>query len=320
MSQDIEENNSPAPLLALIDKALQDKETHHIVAIKREYLRPITNEAFMVAARPILYAADNARVFYASDRSIYIVWQGRRDSIFRSLRATVSANLLRQGLTVELSAVLVYLDLANNGQAVRKTVQQDAEHAVSNSQETEPAESDDAQDDGTGEANEPPSALKASQEQIRIYHDNSRQRSCRKHLHMLVVEDQPFSQKLLCEILRGVRVNNNNESPMIEAVEDMQGAWKLFLKKAPDIIFIDLGLLDGSGHTLARAVKELDPNAQVIIVTANNYEEEQEVARQNNVDAFIAKPFSRKQIIDCIDRYVASTRAQSKGIWRGSHT
>ncbi|MER2519086.1 MAG: response regulator [Bdellovibrionales bacterium] len=322
MGQIISEHTSFTPLLALIDRVLQEQDTRHLVLIKREYLRPITNEAFMVAIRQILHTADIADVFFASERNIYLAWQGKRDAVFRNLRATVSANLLRQGLTVEPSAVLVYVDLATTGTALRNSIQQEAARIPSDGTETDlPKEQIAIGEEDPDESQtdtDPSSTLKATQEQVRIYKEGSRQKPYRKHLHMLVVEDQLFSQKLLCEILRGVRINNNNESPVIEAVEEMQDAWKLFLKRSHDIVFIDLGLLDGSGHTLARAIKELDPNAQVIIVTANNYEEEQEVARQNNVDAFIAKPFSRKQIIDCIERYISNTRSQSKGTWRGT--
>ena len=57
-----------------------------------------------------------------------------------------------------------------------------------------------------------------------------------------------------------------------------------------------LNLTDGSGHTLARAIKEVDPNSQVIIITANHHEDEIKVARQNNVDGFITKPYNKKRI------------------------
>lgn len=105
---------------------------------------------------------------------------------------------------------------------------------------------------------------------------------------------------------------------MIDAVQGIQDAWKVYLKGAPDIVFVDLGLIDGSGHTLARAIKELDSTACVIIVTANNYEEELGVARQNNVDGFITKPYNKKQIIDCLERYIGTLKSQTKGANRGS--
>jgi CheY-like chemotaxis protein len=137
---------------------------------------------------------------------------------------------------------------------------------------------------------------------------------------MLVVEDQHFSQKLLCEILRGVRTPNSNESPTIEVTEYIQDAWMMFVKNAPDITFIDLVLQDGSGHTLARAIKEVDPQSRVVIVTANSHEGEIEVARQNNVDSFITKPYNKKQILDCATNYIATIRSfQKKATYGKAH-
>jgi len=63
---------------------------------------------------------------------------------------------------------------------------------------------------------------------------------------------------------------------------------------------------------LVRAIKEIDSSANVVVVTANNYEEELMVARQNNVDGFITKPYNKKQILDCIEKYKASTKSLAR--------
>jgi CheY-like chemotaxis protein len=114
-------------------------------------------------------------------------------------------------------------------------------------------------------------------------------RPYRDQLHILVVEDQIFSQKLLCDILVCAQTGYR-KAPFIDTAPGIQEAWQLYVKKAPDIAFIDLGLIDGSGHTLARAIKGLDSDSFVVIVTASNYEEELKTACRNNVDGFIAKP------------------------------
>ena len=44
--------------------------------------------------------------------------------------------------------------------------------------------------------------------------------------------------------------------------------------------------------------------------------EELNIARQNKVDGFIAKPYNKKQILDCIEKCTLKTRM--KGISRGS--
>lgn len=136
-------------------------------------------------------------------------------------------------------------------------------------------------------------------------------RSYRNELQILVVEDQVFSQRLLCDILRGTPACNK-KTTFIDTARGILEAWQLYLLKAPDIAFIDLGLIDGSGHTLTRAIKELDPESCVIIVTADPCQKEVDIARENNVDGFIAKPYRKKQITDYVDRHIAALRGHGR--------
>ncbi len=111
-------------------------------------------------------------------------------------------------------------------------------------------------------------------------------------------------------VLRGgIRVTNTGDTPDVVTTIGRQEAWDIYLKTAPDIVFIDLHLADGSGHALAQAIKEIDAKSYVIVVTANNYTEEIDVANQNNVDAFIAKPYNKKTILDCIEKYITTFRS-----------
>ena len=155
------------------------------------------------------------------------------------------------------------------------------------------------------------SSLTATLEHVTHYNKFRNEKPYRKQLHILIAEDFVFSQKLLAGIIRGAR-NQAGESPSADIVATAREAWNLFLKKAPDICFVDLRLADGSGHTLARAMKEVDPLAYIIVVTANNFEEEIAVARQNNVDGFIVKPYTKKQILDAIEKYKTIAKAASK--------
>lgn len=130
-----------------------------------------------------------------------------------------------------------------------------------------------------------------------------------RHINVLAVEDLPFYQKLLSEMVRGIRILGIESITMDMAI-GIRSAWDLFIKKGHDVVFVDLGLIDGSGHMLSRAIKELDSSVTVIIVTANNHEEEQGVARQNNVNKFLTKPYSKKQIMDCIERHVQNSKGK----------
>jgi len=44
-----------------------------------------------------------------------------------------------------------------------------------------------------------------------------------------------------------------------------------------------------------------------------------EVARQNNCDTFITKPYNKKQILDCVADYIATGTRSNKGYLNGKN-
>lgn len=300
------EHNLSTSLHDVISKIGSAPSEWGVAVIKRHYLRAMTNEAFLLALRPALQGVEEAHIVYDGNDSVCLVWQGKQRVIYKLLRNLVSTGLMRSGLTVDANVLVTYIDPTQRMDEI-KTLLTSRNHKRDPDDEGGDLDSLD-DEEAEADAEDGPAALRVSPEQLELFYDTNRQKPYRLQLQILVVEDQVFSQKLLCEILRGVRVRNNNESPCVDAVMTVRDAWKMFLKKAPDIVFIDLNLIDGSGHALARAVKEISPQSQVIIVTANESEEEMNVARQNNVDGFITKPYNKKQILDGIARYIEATK------------
>jgi CheY-like chemotaxis protein len=316
----IVEHTSPATLIALVNEIAHEEGTQWgVAAIKRDYLRPMTNEAFMMAVKHDLEAATRAYVFFIENRKIYIAWRGVQKSIFRQLRSIIETSMLPKGLDIDRAAVIGYIDpRAQAGEELKKILEIEKKRPVEESKDPTAALFPDDEDEDESQSEYASQSLKATTNQIECFQEARGQKPYHQQLHFLVVEDQAFSQKLLCDILRGARLRNNNETPIIDSVAGIHDAWKIYLKRAPDLTFIDLGLADGSGHTLAAAIKGLDPQSQVIIVTANNYEEEINVARQNNVDGFIAKPYNKKQILDCVDKYISTHKTAAKSWSRNS--
>jgi two-component system, chemotaxis family, chemotaxis protein CheY len=310
MTLDIIEHETPAALIGLIDRInANPHESWGCAVIRRDYLRSMTNEAFALSIKSVMQGAGEPHVFFAENKSIYIAWCGKQKSVYLNLRSFISTALMMPGLTVDPAVMVAYLDPRANAEQIREFAKVEKATRADEVDEELLANFKDEVDENENLAPDSiSSTLTASREQIDLYREAQAQKPYRKQLQLLVVEDQVFSQKLLCEILRSVRVRNNNESPVIDATTGIHEAWKTFLKKAPDIVFIDLNLSDGSGHTLARAIKEVDAAARIVIVTANNYEEEIGVARQNNVDNFIGKPYNKKQILDCVDSYIGTLK------------
>ncbi len=319
---DAVEYDNILPLIALIDEIAGNGEPPWGVAcIRRNNLKPMTNEAFLLAIKPAIQEAKEARVYFSDDKNIYVAWSGEQKAIYKHIRGVVLANLVQSGMAAEPLAVIFYMDPKARGSEFKAALEAEVEKSPQSSalkpkakapvpKDASPFDFDD--EDELDNEKGSKSFFSVTPEQVSSYIEIRDQRPFRKQLQILVVEDQIFSQRLLCEILRGARTSAR-EAPVVDAFQGIREAWELFLKKAHDIAFIDLGLIDGSGHSLTRAIKELDPMTQVIIVTANTYEGELGVARQNNVDGFIVKPYTKKQVLDYIDRYVSSHKGGARG-------
>ncbi len=315
------EHSHITSLVPLIDKFNQDGKGVWIVAsIRKDFLKSMTNEAFLMAIRSSLQLAELVHIFWGGERKIYIAWKGEHKKVYKHLRGVVSTALMRAGLSVEASAMISYIDPCAQAEELKlelgvNTKKTSGDQAAVPDPEHDPLgwDDEDDEDGGLGSANN----LVISAGERQHYQEIKTQKPYRKQMHVLVVEDQPFSQKLMCEIIRSARpVGQDNL--VIDAVQGAGDAWKLFVKKAHDIAFIDLVLADGSGHALAQAIKELDPMTCVVIVTSNNNDEEHTVAQQNNVDGFVAKPYNKKQILDYIEKYSAGLKARAKGTARAS--
>ncbi len=131
-----------------------------------------------------------------------------------------------------------------------------------------------------------------------------RSRPSREKKRALVVEDQDFSQRLLVELLR--------QDFLVEAAKDAKQAIQIYLDSAPDITFLDIELPDESGHSLARFFRALDPGAYIVMVTGNNSLEDVAMAKSNQVDGFVVKPYNKQKIYERVEKF-KQIRQSGKG-------
>lgn len=310
----ITEHTEISPLITLIDRVVQDKEAGWIViTVKREALKPVTNEAFIMAITPALQKADKIDIYFMGDKRIYITCNGGIKETYQQLRGVITSALVRPGVT---QSVVLYNLPDADGEAIKQELQEYVRQnpgSDKSSAELKSGSSDvlgwDKDIDEQNMHSDSVSLLTATPEHINHFNEVRGQRPYRRVLQVLAVEDHAFYQKLIGEMVRNVRVPGC-DSIAIDIADGLKSAWGLFLKKAHDIVFIDLKLTDGSGHALTKAIKEIDPTTVAIIVTANSYEEEMVVAKQNNVDGFITKPYSKKQIMDCILQHTKTAKAR----------
>ncbi|MBI5127396.1 response regulator transcription factor [Candidatus Roizmanbacteria bacterium] len=101
---------------------------------------------------------------------------------------------------------------------------------------------------------------------------------------ILIAEDDKEIRKFVKESLI------DNSYVVVEA-EDGVEALKMFDKKMPDMVILDLGLPKISGETVCKQIKTDYPNTPVIILTAKSQPAEVVGGFKLGADDYVAKPF-----------------------------
>lgn len=78
-------------------------------------------------------------------------------------------------------------------------------------------------------------------------------------------------------------------------------AVELYEKENPDIVFLDVMMPDGNGIYAIKKIKEINPNAKIVAVTADNRSLTQEKLEKLDIYAIVHKPFDIKKIIQLIE-------------------
>jgi CheY-like chemotaxis protein len=120
---------------------------------------------------------------------------------------------------------------------------------------------------------------------------------------VLVVEDDPFSMKLACDLLE---FNGFN----ILKCEDGESALEALKAAAPDLVLLDIGLPGMDGYELHKKMRE-DARlvrVKIIALSASVMKEDREKVRAAGFDAFIPKPIDTKGLVMKV-RELLSVRA-----------
>jgi len=113
---------------------------------------------------------------------------------------------------------------------------------------------------------------------------------------MLVVEDQGETCLLLDLILSDRKFEMDYVNNLLDADEYLQ-------KNKPSMIILDNKLPDGFGVDFISYVKQKYPTIKIIMISG--FSTARDVAMENGADAFLEKPFSKKNVNDAIDMVLA---------------
>lgn len=117
---------------------------------------------------------------------------------------------------------------------------------------------------------------------------------------LLIVDDEPLIRK---GILTLVDFEKLGITDAYEASNGTEGL-KLFIQHAPQLILLDINLPVMNGLELAQAIKEIDSQAKIAMITGYDYVDYAISALKIGVDDYILKPVSKQDVTDVIAKLI----------------
>lgn len=115
---------------------------------------------------------------------------------------------------------------------------------------------------------------------------------------ILIVDDSPIIHNLLRKALE-----NNGYEVCGDAKNGKEGV-EMFKSLSPDLTFMDITMPIMDGIECAKQVKQLNPKAKIIMLSAMGDEEIMSQAHAIGVDIFLKKPFDDYKIVSAISKLV----------------
>ena len=119
-------------------------------------------------------------------------------------------------------------------------------------------------------------------------------RAQRKTPSVLLVEDDPFTQKLIHNTIR--------KAVEVTVAQSGYEAINFYADKAPDLLFLDIGLPDVTGHDILQKILGMDPSAYIVMLSGNGDRDNVLKAIELGAKGFIGKPFTKDKLFQYIEK------------------
>jgi two-component system, chemotaxis family, chemotaxis protein CheY len=107
-------------------------------------------------------------------------------------------------------------------------------------------------------------------------------------MKILLIDDSTLSRNMFKNSL-------GDKHSFIEAIDGMSGLEKYFLEK-PDLVVLDLIMPGMNGLDVLAKLREMDPDARVVIGSADVQDESRRLVMELGALGFIIKPFTPENI------------------------
>ncbi len=119
---------------------------------------------------------------------------------------------------------------------------------------------------------------------------------------ILVVDDAAFMRMMIKNIV------TKSGYEVVGEAENGKQAVEKYAELKPDIVTMDITMPDMDGIEAVKAIKAVDPEASIIMVSAMGQQAMVMDAIQAGARDFIVKPFQQDRLLQAIERVLARSR------------
>ena len=119
---------------------------------------------------------------------------------------------------------------------------------------------------------------------------------------VLIVDDEP-------NIVLSLQFLLSREGYDIDVARDGESALAIAAQTPPDLVVLDLMLPGLDGYEVCRRLRAADATAavKIVVVTARAREAERVRGLEEGADAYVTKPFSTRELIATVGRFLGRT-------------
>lgn len=114
---------------------------------------------------------------------------------------------------------------------------------------------------------------------------------------ILIIDDSSLSRKIIKRMI-------GEQTYFFVEAGDGEAALDVFTKERPDLVVLDLNMSGMSGIEVLRHIRQLDPQAKVIIGSADIQQATMDELMQAGASAYITKPFKQEQLQQMVARFI----------------
>ncbi|MCL5056913.1 MAG: response regulator [Actinobacteria bacterium] len=116
---------------------------------------------------------------------------------------------------------------------------------------------------------------------------------------ILIVDDAAFMRMMIKNILL------KNGFEVVGEAENGKIAVDMYRETKPDLVTMDITMPEMEGIEAVKAIREIDPNASIIMCSAMGQQSMVMDAIQAGAKDFIVKPFQQDRLLQAIERVLS---------------